>query len=77
MQKQTAEILQKAFNNGVVVDTYATQLQTVMEERYGIIDDGNDALLYRLLEDLMLHSRSIKRNISNALKAESKEERSI
>ena len=77
MQKQTAEILQKAFNDGVVVDTYATQLQTVMEERYGIIDDGNDALLYRLLEDLMLHSRSIKRNISNALKAETKEERSI
>ena len=77
MQKQTAEILQKAFNDGVVVDTYATQLQTVMEERYGIIDDGNDALLYRLLEDLMLHSRSIKRNISDALKAETKEERSI
>lgn len=77
MQKQTAEILQNAFNNAVVVDTYATQLQTVMEEGYGIIDDGNDALLYRLLEDLMLHSRSIKRNISNALKAESKEERSI
>ena len=77
MQKQTAEVLEKAFNDGVVVDTYATQLQTVMEERYGIIDDGNDALLYRLLEDLMLHSRSIKRNISNALKAETKEERSI
>ncbi len=77
MQKQTAEILQKAFNDGVVVDTYATQLQTVMEERYGVIDDGNDALLYRLLEDLMLHSRIIKRNISNALKAESKEEKSI
>jgi len=77
MQKQTAEILQKAFNDGVVVDTYATQLQTLMEERYGIIDDGNDALLYGLLEDLMLYSRSIKRNISNALKAETKEEKSI
>ena len=77
MQKQTTEILQKAFNDGVVVDTYATQLQTLMEERYGIIDDGNDALLYGLLEDLMLYSRSIKRNISNALKAEIKEEKSI
>lgn len=77
MQKQTAEILQKAFNDGVVVDTYATELQTLMEERYGIIDDVNDALLYGLLEDLMLYSRSIKRNISNALKAEIKEEKSI
>ena len=77
MQKQTAEILQKAFNDGVVVDTYATQLQTLMEGRYGIIDDGNDALLYGLLEGLMLYSRSIKRNISNALKAEIKEEKSI
>ena len=54
MKNETAKMLQKAFNDGVVVDTYAMQLQALMEDRYGIIDDGNDELLYGLLYDLTL-----------------------
>ena len=77
MKNETAKMLQKAFNDGVIVDTYAMQLQALMEDRYGIIDDGNDELLYGLLEDLMLYSRCIKSNIGEALKIEFAKEKSI
>ncbi|MDA7692050.1 hypothetical protein N8848_01170 [Gammaproteobacteria bacterium] len=77
MKNETAKMLQKAFNDGVVVDTYAMQLQALMEDRYGTIDDGNDELLYGLLYDLTLYSRCVKSNISEALKIEFAKEKGI